>query len=243
VTKFLSTRDLGFYSVGTQISGVALQLPTLANTLLLPLFVTLHKEEQQQRLQRLLRDLLPSLTLIWGLAVTVAAFLGTYLIPLVFGREFRASTGPLWILLAASTLTLPVLTGYSSLSNAQSRTYIPMVATVLAALANIGFNFLLIPRWGMAGCAWATMIAYCASLLTFAAYLRRASDVSLLRVGTAIAPPILGAISFTLTGNPLLSLAVCALAAGLVALFESDALKRTVVVIRNLKAKREPAAC
>jgi O-antigen/teichoic acid export membrane protein len=34
-----------------------------------------------------------------------------------------------------------------------------------AAIVNIGFNFLLIPRWGMMGAAWATVIAYAAMVV------------------------------------------------------------------------------
>lgn len=38
------------------------------------------------------------------------------------------------------------------------------LATSVGALANVGLNFLLIPRWGMAGAAWATVIAYSFSI-------------------------------------------------------------------------------
>ena len=51
VSKFLSTNDLGIYSVATQINGIALQLPTLANTLLLPLFVTLTNEGLNEKIR------------------------------------------------------------------------------------------------------------------------------------------------------------------------------------------------
>ena len=55
IIKYLSTRELGIYAVATQINGLSLQLPTLANTLLLPLFVSLQKEEQIAHMQRYFR--------------------------------------------------------------------------------------------------------------------------------------------------------------------------------------------
>jgi O-antigen/teichoic acid export membrane protein len=39
-----------------------------------------------------------------------------------------------------------------------------MVGSVVAASVNTALNILLIPRWGLAGCAWATTAAYAASL-------------------------------------------------------------------------------
>lgn len=234
VTRLLGTRNLGFYSIGTQISGVALQLPTLANTLLLPLFVTLQIEAQQDRLRRLLGDLLPSLTLVWGVGATGAAFVGTFAIPLFFGAEFAASVTPLWILLAATTLTLPVLAGYSSLSNAQSRTWVAMLSAMLAAIANISLNNLLIPRWGMAGCAWATMVAYFAGVTVFATCLREAGDVSLASIGSAMLPAIAGAALYTSTANPLMSLSITVAMSAVIAKVQWQRLRRTVRVFRSL---------
>ncbi len=80
VSKFLSTRDLGIYYVATQINGMALQLPTLANSLLLPLFVTLQKESPDQKIFNYFRNVLPSLTLLWGLGCTILSFIGYFAI-------------------------------------------------------------------------------------------------------------------------------------------------------------------
>ena len=74
VSKFLSIKDLGIYSVATQINGIALQLPTLANSLLLPMFVTLQSESQNERTQNYFQNILPSLTLFWGLVCTFFSF-------------------------------------------------------------------------------------------------------------------------------------------------------------------------
>ncbi len=54
ISKFLSTEDLGVYSVATQMNGIAMQLPTLANSLLLPFFITLIKENRTQKLNKIL---------------------------------------------------------------------------------------------------------------------------------------------------------------------------------------------
>ena len=67
ISKFLTTRDLGIYAVATQISGVALQFPTLFNSLLLPLFISLQKESRNEKTIQYFRHLLPGFNFIVGL--------------------------------------------------------------------------------------------------------------------------------------------------------------------------------
>jgi O-antigen/teichoic acid export membrane protein len=235
ISKFLSTRELGIYSVATQVNGIAMQFPTLANTLLLPLFVTLQKEDQGHRTGRYFNDLLPSMTLAWGMFCAVLAFISYFLIPAVFGAEFTVSVIVLWILLAASTVSFPVLVGYSALSNAASATHIAMFAAIFSALANILFNFLLIPSLGMPGCAWATFLAYFVSMMVFALLLRRSGKIRLKGVVPAMLPILGSALCFYLTGNAWLSLLICAVAAFLVAYLQKDSLRESFYLLKNFR--------
>jgi O-antigen/teichoic acid export membrane protein len=235
ISKFLSTRDLGIYSVATQISGIALQLPTLANSLLLPLFVSLQKENKTNRLQHYFKHTFPTLILFWGLFSTVAAVTGYFLIPVFFGEEFTQAIRPLWILLAASVLSLPPLVGYGALSNATSTTYISMFAAAFAALANIGFNFLLIPVFGMEGCAWATAIMYLITTLVFVTLLRRIIEIPVSWLFWAIVPGVGGAIGISLTGNPYWALTICVALTVFVAYLHRTSIKETIIFLKNLR--------
>lgn len=234
VSKFLSIRDLGIYSVATQINGIALQIPTLANSLLIPLFISLEKEQQTHKIRRFFRDVLPTLVLIWGFLCAVAAFIGFYLIPLVFGAEFYGSVSPLWILLAASGVGLPILIGYSALSHSLSATYMSMWAAIFAAAANIIFNFLLIPRFGVIGCAWATLVAYFVSMLTLGLLLRRSKVISLSWVLLAMAPPIVGAVVISMIGSAVTALLSCAGLVVLISYLKKAAFRETLQFLRNL---------
>jgi len=235
ISKFLSTQDLGIYSVATQISGIALQLPTLANSLLLPLFVSLQKEGKTNRLQHYFKHTFPTLILFWGLFSTVAALIGYFLIPIVFGEEFAQSTRPLWILLATSVLSLPPLIGYGALSNATSTTYISMFGAAFAALANISFNFLLIPIFGAEGCAWATAIMYLTTTSVFVVLLRRVVEIPVSWLFLAIIPSVGGAISISLTGNPWFSLVVCLSLSILVIYLKNKSFRETLLFLKRFK--------
>ncbi|MGQ0543107.1 MAG: lipopolysaccharide biosynthesis protein [Blastocatellia bacterium] len=236
VSNFLSTKDLGIYSVATQINGIALQLPTLANTLLLPMFISLQKESQDQRAFNYLRNVLPSLTLLSGVACSAISLIGYFALPFIFGPEFSAATGPLWILLTASAISIPILIGYSAISNATSTTYISMIAAILSAVVNVVFNFILIPRLGITGSAWATLIAFFISVTAFAVLLNRSVQIPISWTFFAVIPSICGVVTFSLLGNPWAAFLVCLATGILVAYFFRDSLRRTAAFMKNFRA-------
>ncbi|MFM9903066.1 MAG: polysaccharide biosynthesis C-terminal domain-containing protein [Pyrinomonadaceae bacterium] len=235
ISSLLSTKDLGIYSVSTQINGLALQLPTLANTLLLPLFVTLTRETEGQRTFNYFRDVLPTITLGWGMACTLFAFVGYFGIPLVFGPEFTASTLPLWILLTASTIGIPSAIGYSALSNATSTTYISMIAAILSSIANVAGNFILIPKFGIAGCALATLIAYLVSVLTFGVILNRTAKMPLSWTHFAVLPAVIGTVIASVWNAPFLAFAACAVSSIFICYLFRNSLEASIQFVRKLK--------
>ena len=235
VSKFLSTRDLGIYSVATQINGIALQLPTLANSLLIPLFITLHKEDGMQKTDKYFRHILPTMILLWSFFCISLTFAGYFFIPLILGAEFAESVLPLWILAAASVMGLPILIGYSALAHAASATYITLFAAIFSGAANITFNFLLIPKYGMAGCAWATVIAYFISAVTYYFFLHRLSDIPLSWTFQAMLPIVGGAAMFSYNGNPFTALPFCLSIGILVVYLHKVSLKETFYFVKNFR--------
>lgn len=235
ISKFLSIHDLGLYSVATHINGITLQLPTLANNLLLPLFISLQREGLTSRLQHYFKHNFPTFILLWGLFTTIAAFISYFLIPQILGAEFIPSVHPLWILFATSVLSLPPLIGYGSLSNAASTTYIPMISAIVAAIVNIAFNFLLIPLFGLEGCAWATSIMNLFFSLCFFILLRRVEEIPVSWSFWAMIPSIGGAVCLTITGNPYWAMAICLTSAFFVAYFHIASIKETISFLRKLR--------
>jgi O-antigen/teichoic acid export membrane protein len=235
VSSFLSTGDLGIYWVASTISGQLLQLPTLANSLLIPLFITLNKESQTQRTQQFFVHILPSLILFWGLFCNIIVFIGYYIFPLVFKKEFAEAIPPFWVLLSVSVLAIPILIGYSALSHATSKTYISMFAALASATANVVFDFLLIPKYGMIGCAWATAAAYLVGFVVFGGLLWREKLMRLSWIFQAMLPSLISAISFTITRNPVWALFVSCVLFMLVSYQYYNSLKSSVILLRNFR--------
>ncbi len=110
-----------------------------------------------------------------------------FMIPIVFGIEFAGSVPAVWVLLAAAATALPVFFGYSAVAQAKSATMILMIASICAAVGNVVFNFVLIPRFGLIGCAWATVATCFIGTLVYSVLLKRRFDISLSWVFPAIA--------------------------------------------------------
>jgi O-antigen/teichoic acid export membrane protein len=235
ITRYLSVSDLGIYSVATQITGIALQVPTLANQLLIPLFISLEKETQSHKTERLFRDVMPVAVLVWGLLCSLATLGSAYLIPPIFGPGFSNSIVPLWILMASTGIALPVMIGYSAYSHALSASYMSMFAAVFAAVTNVVFNFILIPDFGMVGCAWATFISIFVSVMTFGVLLRRLNVIQYSWLHLAMVPGTAGAAVISATGSPIASFAICAALTLPVAYLRKASIIETVRFSANLR--------
>lgn len=235
ISKLLSTKDLGFYAVASQTAGIALQLPTLANNLLLPFFVSVFKEGRLGQLNRYFAHSLPLFTLGWGVFATFASFLAFFAVPMVFGEDFRASVGPLWILLANSTFNIPILLGFGSLCNAASLTYIALVGAALSAIVNGTLNALLIPIIGLDGSAWATSMLYLATSVTFAVLLRKNLKTNASWTFMAMVPAFVGSVSMTIGPWPLLSAALCFLLSLFLLVAKRNSLSAAIQQMKTLR--------
>ena len=209
ITKFLSKADLGVYSIAALVNGSVMQIPTLANTILLPLFLTKEAESSNTRSFIYFRHIMPGLVLVWGIFCAVLAVFGYLMVPLVFQPEFGGAVLPMWILLAGSVFWIPVAVGYAAYANAISATYISLAASCVTAAINIAGDVTLIPRYGMAGSAWATFAAYGASALVFAVLLKRRAETPISWTFLAFTPSALGAVIITYYGLPLWALTGC----------------------------------
>lgn len=201
ILRHLTASDLGIYSIAYQLAGTVMQLPVLVGTLLLPMFTTLEVTRDDERSQEYLRDILPILSLSWALAGTIMAGALVFLLPLIFGAQFTATARLMWPLMAASVIAGPMSMGYVPLLNAKSTTGALAVSATAAAATNVLLNSLLIPRWGLLGCAWATVGSYLVSLSLAGYLLWRWCGLNGGQAFKSTLPLIIGAGFAALTGN------------------------------------------
>jgi O-antigen/teichoic acid export membrane protein len=212
IAHFLSGAEVGRYAVAYQLAGTMMQLPLLLGSLLLPYFISLQGGARHDRTSEYLREVLPLLTLGWAAACTLVAALAVYLLPVILGSGFRDIGPVLWPLMAASVLAGPHLLGYVPISQARSATYVVAAAGIVSACANVGLNALLVPRFGLTGCAWATCLAYGASMAAAGHLVGRLVGSGASWTLQALLPAVLGAVYASWRADTLGALVVSFLA-------------------------------
>lgn len=234
ITHYLSAAHLGVYAVVYLISGTALQLPLLMGTILIPLFITLQIDGTDDRARRFMLNGLPLLTLLWGVACTFAAAIGGPIFPRIFGAQFSEIGKLLWPLMAASALAGPILMGYAPFTHSKSVTYIAMLAAIASALVNLGLNFLLIPTYGLTGCAWATTAAFAVHAVVVITLVHWRLLRSRTWILQALLPPTAGAICASFISG-LQALGVTLLLSVLVVLLHRESVSTGFRMLRNIQ--------
>ena len=218
ITHYLSGAALGVYAVAYLISGTASQLPLLVGTVLMPLFITLQIDGTDDRARRFMLNVLPLLALFWGIACAFIAVVGAFFFPRIFGEQFLGIGELLWPLMTAAALAGPILMGYAPFSNSKSVTYITMIGAIAAAITNIVLNFLLIPKYGLLGCAWATTAAFAVNTIAVIALVHWRLLRSSPWILQALLPVVIGAICASMYALNFSALGVTLLISGSLAL-------------------------
>lgn len=218
VVKYLSLADFGVYSVAYQVNGLVLQLPALAGSLLLPLFVTASSSDQQDTMRaRYFSEALPLVTLSIGILCVAAAAVGTVLLPRILGSDFSSVGLMLWVFAAACALSTPVGAGFLPLTSSVSQTSTQMIAAFFSAIVKLGLNFMLIPMLGLSGSAWATVAAYTTALSVYFILTRRHLDLAIAPVALSLVPTVAAAVTFELSTS--LSVSLLVFIGGIILLF------------------------
>ncbi len=150
--------EVGQFAIGKQIANKLPQIALALSMGTMPGFARLTKEnlpQMRQKFNNILR--LNALVFLPGGVLTV--LLAPWVVPFIFGEEYRPSVLPLQIL----TLWF-VLTSFNMFLNAlldyQGRAVRRAVNFVITMAFTIGLNLYLIPRYGAVGAAISTTVAY-----------------------------------------------------------------------------------
>jgi O-antigen/teichoic acid export membrane protein len=171
---YLSSTEVGFYSVAVVMAEVLWFFPNTIAVVLLPEVAHSVGEESDRLTLQLCRNTL-MLSLAAGLLL---AWLARPLIDLAFTPAFRPAMLPLWLLLPGIAISsIGKILGSYLVGRGK-----PLLSTTAAAatlVSNLGLNFWLIPRWGVAGAALASTMSYSIGTAVYLAALVRVSGASL----------------------------------------------------------------
>lgn len=164
INALLGLSAAGVYALGYRVASVSMMLMMAVNQALMPLFVeTMRKRELEHDAARgaeldvELAKLGIIVLTLGALCVQGVTAVGPLVIAMLGTAEFASS----WHVLAPVGAGALAWTCYGTFS--QSVTYRKRGVRILpwisigAAAANIGLNWILIPRYGIEGAAWATL--------------------------------------------------------------------------------------
>ncbi len=173
LNSIAGNRDLGFYSVAVAATEVLLLIPTAVTFVLYPKVSSLTGGDRNRVT---LLTLGSSLYLVVGAAAVLAVLL-PWLIPLLYGGRFApAIPAAYWLLPGMISLTVVkvlchVLAGFG---RPEYATY----TTAVGLFFTVPLDFLLIPRMGIVGAAFASTVAYSAAAVAAFGFYRRCVSVA-----------------------------------------------------------------
>lgn len=149
---------VGLYDAAVRLAEIWLFVPALIASSLFPAIVNARENNPIEYKKRLV--LLTGLLAIFGLLVAIpATILAEEMTLFLYGSAFIASAGVLSIYVWASVFaSIDIVVRYFLI--AENRRTLIFIISMGTALVNVGLNLFLIPKYGIIGAAWATLISY-----------------------------------------------------------------------------------
>jgi len=174
VPALLNLSAAGVYLVAVRVSEVITQVSSSAAAFLFP-----HVAAQEERRNATATERAARMTLLVVLVGGLPLFiLAELLLGLAFGPEFAGGATTLRIMLVAM-LPLSIVRLMAGDLKGRGRPGLVSIAALVAVLATIAFDLLLIPLLGIEGAALASLLTYTTSAIVLLAVYRRETDGSL----------------------------------------------------------------
>ena len=158
IKNILNSEELGYYAIAVKLSEAWYFVPVAICASLFPAIINAKHISEKLYLSRLqkLYDILAWLAI--GIAIPVT-FMTDFIITILFGTKF---------LPAAPVLTIYIWAGIATFLGVASSQYLiienltklAFYRTLMGMILNVILNLLLIPKYGIAGSALATLISY-----------------------------------------------------------------------------------
>jgi len=162
--------QIAVYAIAVGVIDRLQVVPDSISSALLPKLATLSPVEMGPYTARVTRHLVFWVALS-GIALAAVAPFG---VPLLFGPKYAASVLPLFVLLPATAM-LAVRTVVSSYFVAVGKPGFNAKVQALALAVNVALNLWVIPRFGIVGAAFASLVSYAVEAIATVAAFRGAT--------------------------------------------------------------------
>ena len=161
IKEMIGLEAVGQYAAAVKISEAWYFVPVVIAASVFPAIINAKKKSEELynvRLQKLY-DIMVLMALVIALPIT---FLSDWFIELLYGNLYTE---------AGSVLTIHIWSGVFVFLGVASGSWLlcenlqifQTIGAIIGVIVNVGLNYMLIPRFGIEGSAWATLISYCAA--------------------------------------------------------------------------------
>ncbi|GAB5488635.1 MAG: hypothetical protein Pars2KO_22050 [Parasphingorhabdus sp.] len=154
----LGDKEVGLYAVAVQLSQAAAMMLMITAVVATPSISRASAAGDDELTEQICRQS-AQLSLAAALsALVVTFFVGEWFIVFVFGEEYAQIWLALMILLSGQTFAA-LFGPVANLLNMRNQERWTLALTAIASIINVALNLMLIPRYGLAGAAFATAFA------------------------------------------------------------------------------------
>lgn len=207
---FTGIGAVGLFTAAVTVAEMAVQLPPLLLSALLPRFSEQHGLGAQDDMQRLYRTMTALIAMLIVPLCAGLAAIAPVLVPLLFGDEFRGAVPVASVLLIAAAISsLGVTTLY--LLQSIGKAGFLLMSNGVGLIGTIVLGFILVPHFGLIGAAWSRGVVQVSVVLIETWYVTRKLEIS---------PPYraLGAITLASVAQAAVAYVLCLEFGGVVAL-------------------------
>ena len=163
IKNMMTSADVGYYAAAVKLSEAWYFIPMIISVSLFPAIINAKSVGRDFYLNRLqkLYDLLAAIAI--GIAIPFTVF-SEFIIKIVFGSSFMPASSVLTIYIWAGVGTFLGVASSQYLIS-ENLTKLSFYRTLIGMIINVLLNIFLIPRYGINGAAFATLVSY--TLATF----------------------------------------------------------------------------
>lgn len=158
INHFMGERFVGLYAAAIRMVEVWYFVPVIICSSIFPAIINAKKTDNLVYKKRLKALYLLMVVIAVAIAVPIS-ILSPWLISTFFGSEFSASA-PILSLYIWSSIGFFIGWAINQYLLSEDRTQATMFYNLFSMILNIVLNFILIPKLGLLGAAWATLISY-----------------------------------------------------------------------------------
>ena len=159
IKEMMNSEAVGQYAAAARISEAWNFIPTAIAASVFPAIINAKKNSEnlyQTRIQKL-NDIMVWISLAIAIPVT---FLSDQIIELLYGSQYSEAGSVLMIHIWSGVFVFLAVANERWIICENLQKFLA-INTIIAAIVNIGLNYILIPKFGIEGAAWATLISYC----------------------------------------------------------------------------------